>query len=62
MPVGDITQVAGIVANQRLQTSQELLAMPAVSGNAAEVRVNDLRALIARPGETTVDLAARANQ
>ena len=62
VPVGDITQVAGIVANQRLQTSQELLAMPAVACNAAEVRVNDLRALIALPGETTVDLARRANQ
>ena len=62
VPVGDITQAAGIVANQRLQTSQELLAMPAVAGNAAEVRVNDLRALIALPGETTVDLARRANQ
>ena len=62
VPVGDITQAAGIVANQRLQTSQELLAMPTVAGNAAEVRVNDLRALIALPGETTVDLARRANQ
>ena len=62
VPVGDLTQAAGIVANQRLQSSRELLALPAVAANAAEVRLNDLRALIALPGETTADLARRANQ
>ena len=62
VPVGDITQAAGIVANQRLQSSKQLLAMPAVAGNTSEVRLNDLRALIALPGETTMDLARRANQ
>ncbi|GAA3970162.1 hypothetical protein GCM10022407_15060 [Hymenobacter antarcticus] len=62
VPVGDVTQAAGIVANQRLQSSKELLALPAVAGNAAEVEINNLRALIALPGETTVDLARRANQ
>ncbi len=62
VPVGDITQAAGIAANQRLQSSNELLALPRVAANTAEVRVNDLRALIALPGETTADLARRANQ
>ena len=62
VPVGDITQVAGIAANQRLQSSQELLTMPAVAANATEVRLNDLRALIALPGETPADLARRGNQ
>jgi len=62
VPVGDITQAAGIVANQRLQSSQELLTMPIVAANAAEVRLNDLRALIALPGETPADLARRGNQ
>lgn len=62
VPVGDVTQAAGITANQRLQSSRELLAMPTVAGNTAEVRVNKLRALIALPGETTADLARRAHQ
>jgi membrane-bound lytic murein transglycosylase D len=62
VPVGDVTQAAGIVANQRLQSSKELLAMPSVARNAAEVRVNRLRALIALPGETIVDLARRGHQ
>ena len=62
VPVGDITQAAGIAANQRLQSRKELLAMPTVAANTAEVRVNDLRALIALPGETPADLARRANQ
>ena len=62
VPVGDITQAAGIVANQRLQSRGELLSTPAVAANAAEVRVNDLRALIALPGETPADLARRGNQ
>ena len=62
VPVGDVTQAAGIVANQRLQSRKELLALPVVAGNAAEVQLNNLRALIALPGETTVDLARRANQ
>ena len=62
VPVGDITQAAGIVANQRLQSRDELLALPTVAANNAEVRVNNLRALIALPGETPADLARRANQ
>ena len=62
VPVGDVTQAAGIVANQRLQSSKELLAMPAVGANAAEVRLNNLRALIALPGETTADLARRGHR
>ncbi|GAC1370651.1 MAG: hypothetical protein NVSMB30_09550 [Hymenobacter sp.] len=62
VPVGDITQAAGIAANQRLQSSQELLALPALGATTAEVRVNELRALIALPGETTADLARRGGQ
>ena len=62
VPLGDITQAAGIAANQRLQSSQELLTLPVVAANAAEVRLNDLRALIALPGETPADLARRGNQ
>ena len=62
VPVGDITQAAGLVANQRLQSQGELLSLPAVAANSAEVRVNDLRALVALPGETLPDLARRANQ
>ncbi|WP_197076764.1 LysM peptidoglycan-binding domain-containing protein [Hymenobacter terrenus] len=62
VPVGDVTQAAGIVANQRLQSGKELLTMPAVAANSAEVRVNNLRALIALPGETTMDLARRGHQ
>jgi membrane-bound lytic murein transglycosylase D len=62
VPVGDVTQAAGILANQRLQSSQELLTMPAAANNAAEVRLNDLRAIIALPGETTADLARRGHK
>ena len=62
VPVGDITQAAGIVANQRLQSQGELLSLPAVAANTAEVRINNLRALVALPGETTQDLARRAHQ
>ena len=62
VPVGDITQAAGIVANQRLQSQGELLSLPPVAANSAEVRINNLRALVALPGETTQDLARRADQ
>ena len=62
VPVGDITQAAGIVANQRLQSRGQLLSVPAVAANAAEVRLNNLRALIALPGETMADLARRGHQ
>ncbi len=62
VPIGDVTQAAGIVANQRLQSRQELLTPPTVAANSAEVRINDLRALIALPGETPTDLARRGNQ
>ncbi|MDQ2795055.1 MAG: LysM peptidoglycan-binding domain-containing protein [Bacteroidota bacterium] len=62
VPVGDITQAAGMVANQRLQSQGELLNMPTVAANSAEVRINNLRALVALPGETLPDLARRANQ
>ncbi|MBH8558182.1 LysM peptidoglycan-binding domain-containing protein [Hymenobacter negativus] len=62
VPVGDITQAAGIVANQRLQSRGQLLNAPTVAANAAEVRLNNLRALIALPGETMADLAKRGHQ
>ena len=62
VPVGDITQAAGMVANQRLQSQGELLNLPIVAANSAEVRINNLRALVALPGETLPDLARRANQ
>ena len=62
VPVGDITQAAGIVANQRLQTQGQLLNLPAVGDNTSEVRINNLRALIALPGETLLALARRGHQ
>ncbi|MBF9238358.1 LysM peptidoglycan-binding domain-containing protein [Hymenobacter sp. BT683] len=63
VPIGDVSQAAGIIANQRLQSRQELLAVPAVSStNAAEVHLNNLRAIIALPGETIADLARRGNK
>ena len=62
VPVGDITQAAGMVANQRLQSRGQLLNAPTVAANAAEVRLNNLRALIALPGETIADLARRGHQ
>ncbi|HEX8656383.1 MAG TPA: LysM peptidoglycan-binding domain-containing protein [Hymenobacter sp.] len=62
VPVGDVTQAAGILANQRLQSSRELLTMPDAANNSAEVRLNDLRAIIALPGETTADLARRGRK
>ena len=62
VPVGDVTQAAGIVANQRLQSRGQLLNAPNVAANAAEVRLNNLRALIALPGETMADLAQRGHQ
>ncbi|SFQ69174.1 LysM peptidoglycan-binding domain-containing protein [Hymenobacter arizonensis] len=63
VPIGDVTQAAGIIANQRLQSSKELLNVPEVSPTTtAEVRLNNLRALIALPGETTADLAHRGNK
>ena len=62
VPVGDVTQAAGILANQRGQSGPELFARPALALNAAEVQVNQLRALIALPGETAADLAQRGHQ
>ena len=62
VPVGDVTQAAGIVANQRLQSRGQLLNAPTVAANTAEVRLNKLRALIALPGETMADLARRGHQ
>ncbi len=62
VPVGDVTQAAGLVANQRLQSQGELLNLPTVAANSAEVRINNLRALVALPGETLPDLARRASQ
>ena len=63
VPVSDAAQAAGLLAHQRLAASGELLALPARSAsNAAEVRLNDLRALIALPGETPADLARRGGQ
>lgn len=62
VPIGDVTQAAGILANQRLQSSPQLITMPTVGDNAAEVRLNNLRAIIALPGETTADLARRGNK
>ena len=63
VPIADAAQAAGLVANQRVESRRELLAEPVINlANTAEVRVNDLRALIALPGETTMDLARRANK
>ncbi len=63
VPIGDVSQAAGLIANQRLQSARELLAVPEVSpSTTAEVRLNRLRAIIALPGETTADLARRGKQ
>ncbi|OGX86691.1 LysM peptidoglycan-binding domain-containing protein [Hymenobacter glacialis] len=63
VPIGDVTQAAGIIANQRLQSTKELLNAPEVSpSTTAEVRLNGLRAIIALPGETIADLARRGRQ
>ncbi|WP_426059713.1 LysM peptidoglycan-binding domain-containing protein [Hymenobacter sp. B1770] len=63
VPIGDVSQAMGIIANQRLQSSKELLTVPDVSpSTTAEVRLNNLRALIALPGETTADLARRGRR
>ncbi|MFC7667770.1 transglycosylase SLT domain-containing protein [Hymenobacter humi] len=63
VPIGDVTQAAGIIANQRIQSTKELLTAPEVSAtSAAEVQLNGLRALIALPGETTADLARRGKK
>ena len=63
VPVTDAAQAAGLVTNQRLNVGQELLTSPTVnSGNRAEVRVNNLRTLIALPNENLADMARRGNQ
>ncbi|GAA4358734.1 hypothetical protein GCM10023185_24660 [Hymenobacter saemangeumensis] len=60
VPVSDAAQAAGLAANQRIDTGKELITAPVVDAkNAKEVRVNNLRALIALPNETREDLARR---
>ena len=62
VPISDAAQAAGVVSNQRLQSGNRLLAPVAAGKKQAEVRLNNLRALIALPGETTADLARRGGQ
>ena len=63
VPITNAAQAAGLVANQRLQSRKGPLAEPAESATSStQVRVNDLRALIALPGETTADLAQRGGK
>jgi membrane-bound lytic murein transglycosylase D len=60
VPVTDAAQAAGLVANQRLSSGRELINTPTINAkNQKEVRVNNLRALIALPGETKEELARR---
>jgi membrane-bound lytic murein transglycosylase D len=60
VPITDAAQAAGLAANQRIDSGKELITAPTVSAkNSREVRVNNLRALIALPSETKEELARR---
>jgi len=60
VPVTDAAQSAGLLANQRIDSGKELITAPVVDAkNSREVRVNNLRALIALPNESREDLARR---
>ncbi|TPG67291.1 LysM peptidoglycan-binding domain-containing protein [Hymenobacter nivis] len=63
VPVATAAQAAAVLARQGQGASPDLPARPVADArHPAEVRVNDLRALIALPGETTADLARRGGQ
>jgi len=62
VPITDAAQAAGVLANQHLQSGPELLAPVATGKKQAEVRLNNLRAIIALPGETPADLARRGGK
>lgn len=62
VPITDAAQSAGLAANQGMASGKELITAPGVSQkNSREVRVNNLRALIALPNETKEELARRGD-
>ncbi len=63
VPITNEAQAAGVLAQQSIQPEKGLLTAPVRNAqNTAEVRVNNLRALVALPGETLADLAGRGRQ
>lgn len=63
VPITNGALAAGAVASQGMLSRKKPLSAPTVNAAiTAEVRVNNLRALIALPGETTADLARRGSQ
>lgn len=62
VPITDAAQAAALVANQRMNVGEELITAPGVdAANRSEVRVNNLRAIIALPNESLADMARRGN-
>ena len=63
VPVANDAQAGALLARQGTGADPALPKRPVPDArHPAEMRVNDLRALIALPGETTADLARRGNQ
>ena len=63
VPITNGAQAAGVLAQQSIQPEKGLLTAPVRNAqNTAEVRVNNLRAVVALPGETLADLAGRGRQ
>jgi membrane-bound lytic murein transglycosylase D len=62
VPITDAAAAAGLAAGQRGITGAQLITAPTLNAkNKAEVRVNNLRALIALPNESKEDLARRGD-
>ncbi|MDO7876501.1 LysM peptidoglycan-binding domain-containing protein [Hymenobacter sp. ASUV-10] len=60
VPITDAAAAAGLAAGQRGITETQLITAPTLNArNKAEVRVNNLRALVALPNESKEDLARR---
>lgn len=60
VPITDAAAAAGLAAGQRGITETQLITAPTLNArNKTEVRVNNLRALIALPNESKEDLARR---
>lgn len=62
VPITDVAPAAGLAARLGRPSRGELLTTPAAAAPGTEVRVNNLRALVALPGETTMDLARRGGR
>ena len=63
VPITNEAQAAGVLAQQSIRPEKGLLTAPVRNAqNTAEVRVNNLRAVVALPGETLADLAGRGRQ